>query len=75
MFFGLFFGAVMRFKSYVSYHLTPLYVCPEMAKTVSSALKKRMQGKSCFNFHAADEALLEGRTREIPGQELAVRKA
>jgi hypothetical protein len=53
----MFFGAVMRFKSYVSYHLMPLYVCPEMAKTVSSALKKRMQGKSCFNFHAPDEAL------------------
>ena len=53
----MFFGAVMMFKGYVSYHLMPLYACPELAKTVSSSLKKRMQGKSCFNFRAPDAAL------------------
>ena len=53
----MFFGAVMMGKSYVSYHLMPLYACPELVKTVSSDLKKRMQGKSCFNFRAPDEAL------------------
>ena len=53
----MFFGAVMMGKSYVSYHLMPLYACPELVKTVSSDLKKRMQGKSCFNFRAPDVAL------------------
>jgi hypothetical protein len=53
----MFFGAVMMGKAYVSYHLMPLYACPELVKTVSSDLKKRMQGKSCFNFRAPDEAL------------------
>jgi hypothetical protein len=53
----MFFGAVMMSKSYVSYHLMPLYVCPELAKTVSSDLKKRMQGKSCFNFRTPDAVL------------------
>jgi hypothetical protein len=35
----------------------PLYACPELVKTISPELKKRMQGKSCFNFRATDEAL------------------
>ena len=51
------FGAVIVGRAYVSYHLTPLYVCPELAKTVSSDLKKRMQGKACFNFQAPDAGL------------------
>jgi len=53
----MFFGAVMMGKAYVSYHLMPLYACPDLAKMVSPDLKKRMQGKSCFNFRAPDEAL------------------
>jgi hypothetical protein len=28
---------------------------PELLKGVSPGLKKRMQGKSCFNFNAVDE--------------------
>src|ERR1700691_787047 len=53
----MFFGAVMMGKAYVSYHLFPLYVCPELGEMVSSALKKRMQGKTCFNFRAPDSTL------------------
>jgi hypothetical protein len=53
----MFFGAVILGKGYVSYHLMPLYVCTELMKTVSSDLKKRMQGKSCFNFREPDAAL------------------
>jgi hypothetical protein len=34
----------------VSFHLVPIYMCPELQKSVSPALKKRMQGKACFNF-------------------------
>ncbi|HEY3079362.1 MAG TPA: hypothetical protein VGM69_05595 [Chloroflexota bacterium] len=45
-----FFGAVQRRKSYVSYHLMPVYADPSLLEGMSSALKKRMQGKSCFNF-------------------------
>ena len=46
----LFFGAVRVGKAYVSYHLLPLYMNPALAKQVPPTLKKRMQGKSCFNF-------------------------
>ena len=53
------FGCVMMGKAYVSYHLFPLYVCPELKKTVSKELKQRMQGKSCFNFKEADESLFK----------------
>jgi hypothetical protein len=53
----LMFGAVRWGKSYVSYHLMVLYGFPELVAKLSPALRKRMQGKSCFNFAAADEPL------------------
>ena len=46
----LYFGSVRLGKAYVSFHLVPLYMCPELTKSISPALKKRMQGKACFNF-------------------------
>ncbi len=52
------FGSVRNGKAYVSYHLMPLYCLPELARHVTPALKKRMQGKSCFNFTTPDAALL-----------------
>jgi hypothetical protein len=48
----LYFGSVRLGKAYVSFHLVPLYMCPELAKGVSPALKKRMHGKACFNFNS-----------------------
>jgi hypothetical protein len=54
----MYFGAVIQGKAYVSYHLMPLYACPDLVKQVSPELKRRMQGKSCFNFRQRDEALL-----------------
>jgi len=42
----LFFGAVQIKKCYVSYHLMPLYIKPELLVTLSRELKSRMQGKS-----------------------------
>src|SRR4249919_2327210 len=52
----LFVAAVQTRKNYVSYHLMP--VCAqEILKKVSPALKKRMQGKSCFNFTEIDPEL------------------
>ena len=55
----LFFGAVQLKKAYVSYHLMPVYVTPELLSGLSPALKARMQGKSCFNFATLDAALLK----------------
>jgi hypothetical protein len=52
------FGAVQVKKRYVSYHLIPVYAWPDLLDGVSPGLRKRMQGKSCFNFTAADDALL-----------------
>jgi hypothetical protein len=44
-------------KSYVSYHFLMVYMNPGLLKGVSPALKKRMQGKSCFNFSSVDPGL------------------
>jgi hypothetical protein len=52
------FGATRVGKRYVSYYLMPIYVKPDLLDDVSPALKKRMQGKSCFNFAKVDEQLL-----------------
>lgn len=54
----LFFGAVQTKKNYVSYHLMPVYVNPDLLNGISEPLRKRMQGKSCFNFRKIDEGLL-----------------
>ena len=45
-------------KRYVSYYLMPVYVQPALVDDISPALRKRMQGKSCFNFARVDEPLL-----------------
>jgi hypothetical protein len=48
------FGGVKIGKAYVSFHLMPIYMNPNLQATISPELKKRMQGKSCFNFTAID---------------------
>ncbi|HKZ74388.1 MAG TPA: hypothetical protein VJ011_10000 [Steroidobacteraceae bacterium] len=55
----LFFGAVHVKKSFVSFHLMPVYVFPELLEGASSELRDRMHGKSCFNFKKLDEPLAE----------------
>jgi hypothetical protein len=45
-------------KRYVSFYLMPVYGSSGLANTISPALRKRMQGKSCFNFTTVDERLL-----------------
>jgi protocatechuate 3,4-dioxygenase beta subunit len=52
----MWFGMVKASKAYVSFHLMPLYMNDELTATVSPELKKRMQGKSCFNFKAPPTA-------------------
>jgi hypothetical protein len=59
----LFFGAVQTKKNYVSYHLMPVYVFPDLLNDMSPELRKRMQGKSCFNFKEPDRVLF----RELDG--------
>jgi hypothetical protein len=49
------FGAVRRGKAYVSFYLMPVYVEPALLAGISPALKRRKQGKSCFNFTKVDE--------------------
>lgn len=56
----LFFGAVRSNKNYVSFHLMPIYVNPSLLDAVDLNLKKRMQGKSCFNFTSIDDKLIDG---------------
>ncbi len=53
------FGAVQSRKNYVSYHLMPIYAYPELLDAASPALRKRMQGKSCFNFKKLDKELFK----------------
>lgn len=53
------FGAVQLKKNYVAYHLMPVYAFPDLLDGISPDLKKRMQGKSCFNFSASDKALFK----------------
>ncbi len=48
----MFFGALRVGKGYVSFHLMSVYTEPTK---ISAALKKRMQGKSCFNFKTVPE--------------------
>jgi hypothetical protein len=51
------FGGVRLGKNYVSFYLMSVYVSPEEMKAMSAELKKRMQGKSCFNFKSVDDKL------------------
>ena len=53
----LYFGGVQVMKNYVSFHLFPVYMFPDLLDGISPGLKARMQGKACFNFRAPDEEL------------------
>lgn len=53
----LWFGAVQVKKNYVGYHLMPVYMYADLVKEIPIELKKRMQGKSCFNFKKIDKDL------------------
>ena len=55
----LFFGAVQVKKAFVSFHLMPVYLKPDLLDKISPALRSRMQGKSCFNFTDVDKPLIK----------------
>ena len=68
---GQMFAGVRKGKRYVSYYLTSVYLEPGQLDDTSPELRRRMQGKSCFNFTRVDEALfdeLDGLT--VRGHEL-----
>ena len=54
----LFVAAVQIRKTYVTYHLIPVYAVPSLLRGISAGLKKRMQGKACFNFTAVDDSFV-----------------
>ena len=54
---GRFLAAVRNGKAYTSFHLMTVYAYPDMVDGMSLELRKRMQGKSCFNFSRVDETL------------------
>ena len=53
----LFFGSAQIKKNYVSFYLMPVYMYPDLLNGISPELKKRMQGKSCFNFKKVEPDL------------------
>jgi hypothetical protein len=53
----MYFAGVRLGKNYVSYYLMSVYASPEFIKGMSPELKKRMQGKACFNFTSVDREL------------------
>ena len=55
----IYFGGVVINKNYVSFHLMPVYINPKLLDEISLELKKRMQGKSCFNFRSIDSPQIE----------------
>lgn len=53
----MYFGSVRSGKAYVSFHLMPLYSNAKLNRMVPPELKRRMQGKTCFNFKSVDSKL------------------
>ncbi|WP_298189014.1 hypothetical protein [Novosphingobium sp.] len=51
------FGWIAIKKSYVAYHIMPLYTLPALEAAVPVGLAKRRQGKTCFNVKKADGAV------------------
>ena len=56
---GQMFASVRKGKRYVSYHLFSVYLDPGQLDGLSPELRKRMQGKTCFNFTRVDDALFD----------------
>lgn len=52
------FAGVQLRRAYVTFHLLPVYSHPELLGSASDALKKRLHGRSGFNFTRPDRELL-----------------
>jgi len=55
----IFFAMIKSTAKKVSFHLMPIYCDPNLIDNISPELKKRMQGKSCFNFTQTDQTLFD----------------
>ncbi|MBA3274968.1 MAG: hypothetical protein H0T72_04175 [Chloroflexia bacterium] len=55
----LFFASIAINKNYVSFHLFPVSMYPDLLDGIGD-LANRMQGKSCFNFRKVDPNQVEG---------------
>ncbi len=51
--------ALANQKNYISLHLMPMYVFPELKAKLDESGKKLKGGKSCVNFQRADELPLD----------------
>jgi hypothetical protein len=54
----IWFGGVKKMKNYVSYHLIAVYACPQICKELSPELRRRLHGRSCFNFTELNDSIL-----------------
>jgi hypothetical protein len=61
----MYFGSVRLGKAYVSFHLIPLYMCPALNENMAPELKKRMQGKTCFNFKVIPEPAITAELKRL----------
>jgi hypothetical protein len=52
-------------KRYVSFYLMPVDGRPGLLESISPGLRRRMQGKACFNFTRIDEVLFAELTRLV----------
>jgi hypothetical protein len=50
-------AGIRRGKRYVSFYLMSVYASPELMASMSPELRRRMQGKACFNFTKVDVPL------------------
>lgn len=55
----MFFGGVRAGSSYVSFYLMPVYSNPELMGRISDSLRRRLHGKSCFNFTRPEPELFD----------------
>jgi hypothetical protein len=52
-----FVAGIRHGKRYISFYLMSVYASPDLVASMSPELRRRMQGKSCFNFTSVDEPL------------------
>jgi hypothetical protein len=56
---GQMFAGLRLGKRYVSCYLMSVYADPAALEEMSAGLRRRMQGKSCFNFTRVDDQLFD----------------
>jgi hypothetical protein len=55
----MFFAGVRAGSAHVSFYLMPVYSNPELMGRISDPLRRRLQGKSCFNFTRREPELFD----------------